>query len=232
MSRNAHTSDEEVSRAFVSLAEFLKEENLLDKESTKDALRFLDALEPSDQEQSDAERVLLKLVPSPENDTKPFADHALNILGSPTATDLVDPLLYLISQALWAPLRPFFVFICGSYLTLEEEEENDSTSWISEMVEADDTVSRFLMNIRGNLTDQRTNDRDTLIRTKRVLRELTEEGLDDVVSVRLHWIPEIYMPGTNREFSKGIIINRGGNLFGPDETLDPRVQFVTQFLDL
>ncbi|KAK2953414.1 hypothetical protein BLNAU_11700 [Blattamonas nauphoetae] len=337
MSWDANPSDEEVSRAFISLAEFMKEENVLNKKSKEAAISFLEGLEPSKQRQYYAERVLLRLVPSPKNDTKPFATHALFILGSPTATDLVKPLMKLIGWIVWSsesplriqfaksgfftrlpsyiqdnvdqlssisgclrlmviefsevilqradgiqinddhlsqnkiieiflenvfkPLRPFFVFFCGTYSTIEDsEDEYDfmslmnsvihmmtlsdnlsqyflslpicfaGTAWVSQIAEDEDCLTKYLMNIRDNITAIRPKDRRTLIRTKRVLRELTDEGFDDVVSDRLHWVPDVYWPRNNRAFSKGITRNLGGNLFVPDEAMSPQDRFVEQFL--
>ncbi|KAK2949161.1 hypothetical protein BLNAU_15887 [Blattamonas nauphoetae] len=91
-----------------------------------------------------------------------------------------------------------------------------SMSWLNES-EPDNMIASYLRIFRDEILIRQLNERRTHQRTKYTITELTDEGQEDFVEIRLHWVPQITCPKFNKCYSWGIIKYGGGNVIVPEK---------------
>ncbi|KAK2941819.1 hypothetical protein BLNAU_23279 [Blattamonas nauphoetae] len=83
--------------------------------------------------------------------------------------------------------------------------------------EPNNIIASYFGIFRDEILIRQLNERSTHQRTKYTITELTDEGQDDFVEIRLLWVPQITYPKFNKCYSCGIIKSGGGNVIGPEE---------------
>ncbi|KAK2949155.1 hypothetical protein BLNAU_15885 [Blattamonas nauphoetae] len=91
-----------------------------------------------------------------------------------------------------------------------------SMSWLNES-EPDNMIASYLRIFRDEILIRQLNERRTHQRTKYTITELTDEGQEDFVEIRLHWVPQITCPKFSKCYSWGIIKYGGGNVIVPEK---------------